>query len=79
MIALGEYTITIVNDGSKGEQGLSVSKVSTQYYLSTSPTSLTGGSWVDTQPKVTTSKYLWERNKTTLSDNSVVYSDAYYA
>lgn len=77
--AIGSVTLLNVDDGSQGEQGLSVSKVSTQYYLSTSPTSLTGGSWVDTQPKVTTGKYLWERNKTTLSDNSVVYSDAYYA
>ena len=77
--AIGSVTLLNVDDGSQGEQGLSVSKVATQYYLSTSPSSLSGGSWVNTQPEVTAGTYLWERTKTTLSDNSVVYSSAVYA
>ena len=78
--AIGNVTLINVDDGSQGEQGLSVAKVSTQYYLSTSSTSLSGGSWSDTQPSsIPTGKYLWERTKTKLSNNTYVYSDATYS
>ena len=85
MISVGEFTISKVYDGAagqqgeKGDSGISVVKVSTQYYLSSSPISLEDGDWEDTQPQVTTGKYLWQRTKTILSDNSVTYSDAVYA
>ena len=38
-----------------------VKEVKAQYYLSTSETSLTGGSWSDTAPTWEQGKYLWQR------------------
>ena len=80
--ALGTVTVLNVNDGQNGapgQRGASVAASIPQYYLSTSPSSLAGGQWVDTPPEVTTGTYLWERVKTTLSDSQVIYSDAVYS
>ena len=49
---------------------------SVQYYLSTSLTSLSGGSWQDTAPEWTQGKYMWQRMKYTYTDNSVTYGTA---
>ena len=49
---------------------------SVQYYLSTSLTSLSGGSWKDTAPEWTQGKYMWQRMKYTYTDNSVTYGTA---
>ena len=49
---------------------------SVQYYLSTSLTSLSGGSWQDTAPSWTQGKYMWQRMKYTYTDNSVTYGTA---
>ena len=49
---------------------------SVQYYLSTSLTSLSGGSWQDTAPEWTQGKYMWQRMKYTYTDNSVTYGAA---
>ena len=46
----------------------------TEYYISTSATEVTGGSWVDTTPTWETGKYIWQRMKYTYTDNSVKYS-----
>ena len=48
----------------------------TEYYLSTSNTSQTGGSWSETSPTWTVGKYIWQRMKYTYTDNSVKYSTA---
>ena len=50
----------------------SVSSVVTQYYDSTSATSLTGGSWVETTPTWQEGHYIWSRTKTTSSDGTTV-------
>ena len=44
-----------------------------EYYLSTSSTSQTGGSWSETSPTWETGKYIWQRMKYTYTDNSVKY------
>lgn len=49
---------------------------SVQYYLSTSLTSLSGGSWQDTAPEWTQGKYMWQRMKYTYTDDSVTYGTA---
>ena len=49
--------------GSSGSDGKSVSSITTQFYLSTSKTTQTGGSWVDTMPTWSVGKYLWTRSK----------------
>ena len=49
---------------------------SVQYYLSTSLTSLSGGSWQDTAPEWTQGKYMWQRMKYAYTDDSVTYGTA---
>ena len=49
---------------------------SVQYYLSTSETSLSGGSWSDTAPQWVNGKYMWQRMKYTYTDNVVTYGSA---
>lgn len=45
-----------------------------EFYLSRSPTSLSGGSWVTTQPTWTQGKYIWRRTKVTKGDGTTSYS-----
>lgn len=49
----------------------SVKSVDVMYYLSTSQTSLVGGSWVTTAPTWVNGKYMWSKTKTTLSNGTV--------
>ena len=61
-------------DGKDGSDGRGVKTVEMQYYLSTSKTSPTGGSWSTTQPEWQSGKYVWTRVHTTYTDNSHSYS-----
>lgn len=45
-----------------------------EFYLSTSPTTLTGGTWSTTQPAWTQGKYIWRRFLITKGDGSTSYS-----
>lgn len=45
-----------------------------EFYLSNSPTALSGGSWATTQPTWTQGKYIWRRTKVTKGDGSTSYS-----
>lgn len=63
--------------GSTGAQGVSVSAVQPQYYLSTSSSSATGGSWGNTVV-YEAGKYIWSRDQITYSDSSVGYSTGVY-
>lgn len=49
--------------GATGAAGSTITSVSEEYYLSTSKTSQTGGSWVTTAPAWDIGKYLWIRTK----------------
>lgn len=62
--------------GATGAAGTSVKSVDVEYYLSTSATTLTGGSWSTTAPSWVNGKYMWSRTKTTLSSGTVTYSQA---
>lgn len=70
----GKLTVGQLADGSV----VISSKTETEYYLSDSSSSATGGSWSTTMPTWASGKYLWVRQKTTdtLNDNttSVTYS-----
>ncbi|UNI72573.1 MAG: prophage endopeptidase tail [Chaetfec virus UA24_144] len=46
-----------------------------EFYNSTSPTVLAGGSWVETPPVWVEGKYIWTRTKSVKADNTVVYGD----
>lgn len=60
----------LVGDGD--ESGITVK---TQYYLSTSNTTPTGGSWQDTLPTYVAGRYYWIKTITTYADGSEVESD----
>lgn len=63
--------------GPTGPQGVSITKVEPQYYLSTSASSATGGSWSSTMT-YSAGKYIWTREKITLSNGNTTYSTAVY-
>lgn len=49
--------------GATGSTGTGISSITVEFYLSTSKTKQTGGSWTTTQPTWTSGKYLWTRQK----------------
>ena len=63
--------------GPSGDDGVSVTGVQPQYYLSTSSSSATGGSWGNSLV-YETGKYIWTRDKITYSNSTTSYSTAIY-
>lgn len=61
--------------GPSGNDGVGISSVDVLYYLSTSSSSLVGGSWSSTSPTWQNGKYLWSKTKVTYTDNSTWESD----
>lgn len=64
-------------DGKDGAAGVSVTNTDVEYYLSTSATELSGGTWQSTAPAITDGKYLWGRTKITYSNGKTAYTGAY--
>lgn len=67
-------------EGDVGATGKGVKSLVTQYYLSTSSSSVTGGSW-GTAPQsypTTGTKYYWTKTITTYTDNTTYESTAVY-
>lgn len=73
----GYTSITKVFTISKSKGGRGIASSVNEYYLSTSRTTQTGGSWSTTAPKWQTGRYLWIRLKTTFSNGAVEYSTPY--
>lgn len=63
--------------GPRGDDGVSVTSTEVEYYLSTSETELSGGTWQSTAPDITDGHYLWGRTKITYSDGQTAYTGAY--
>lgn len=63
------------DNGNPGEDGRSEVSNVTEYYLSTSSTDLTGGTWSEQMPEWESGKYIWKRNRITWSDGTVTYTD----
>ena len=63
--------------GTKGDDGVSVTSTEAEYYLSTSDTELSGGTWQPAAPTITDGTYLWSRTKITYSDGQTAYTGAY--
>lgn len=63
-------TDAICVTGAKGDTGIGVKSISGQYYLSTSYSTTTGGSWSTTVPAWQDGKYIWTRSVITYTDNS---------
>ena len=76
--SVSSYTWTKVkgdkgDKGDKGEAGaagVGVKAVDVLYYMSTSATSLSGGSWQTTSPAWVNGKYMWSKTKVTYTDNT---------
>lgn len=66
-----EITIVKVSDGADGVNGISIKTIEEQYYLSTSQTTLMGGSWQTTAPKWVSGKFIWTKTVFTYSNDMV--------
>ena len=64
-------------DGKDGAAGVSVTNTDVEYYLSTSDTELSGGTWQPAAPTITDGTYLWSRTKITYSNGQTAYTGAY--
>lgn len=60
--------------GDKGSTGTGVKGIVEQYYLSTSSTAQSGGSWSEAQPAWAKGKYIWTRSKIAWTDGSTTYT-----
>ena len=56
--------------GTDGQDGVGIQSIVEQYYLSTSDTAQTGGSWSTTQPEWQPDHYIWTRSYITWDDGS---------
>ena len=57
-------------NGQNGKDGKGVRSVDVLYYLSTSSSSLVGGSWLTAPPAWVNGKYMWSKTKVTYTDNT---------
>lgn len=57
-------------NGSPGSTGRGIQSITTEFYLSTSKTTQTGGSWTTAMPNWTSGNYLWTRSKIVYKDPS---------
>ncbi|RVU97068.1 hypothetical protein EII22_09035 [Coriobacteriales bacterium OH1046] len=60
--------------GATGATGTGVSAIEEQYYLSTSASSPTGGSWSDAQPQWQEGMHIWTRSKVTWTDGATTHT-----
>ncbi len=60
--------------GAKGDTGVGVSAIVEEYYLSTSPTEQSGGSWGTSQPAWAEGHYIWTRSNVTWTNGSTTYT-----
>lgn len=75
---LGVYGDT-GKQGDKGATGTGVSSITPQYYLSTSSSSATGGTWQTSPPTYVSGRYYWTRNKIVWQNpTSTSYTTAVY-
>lgn len=74
-------TFRLVNTAQLGNTtvGGLVVKTEDMWYLSTSNTTQTGGSWSTTQPAITENKYIWTRKRYTLNDGTTTNGTAILA
>lgn len=66
-------------NGTNGAAGKGIKSIEEQYYLSTSATLVTGGSWSTVSPTWQDGKYIWQRQHITWTDNTQTYTTAVIA
>ena len=57
-------------DGRDGKDGVGVASITEQYYLSTSATALSGGSWSGTVPNWVDGRFMWTRSVITYTNST---------
>lgn len=62
-------------NGTNGKDGRGIKSSVPEYYLSTTPSAVTGGSWSTSVPAWSSGKYYWQRLHITWSDGSTSYTD----
>lgn len=67
------------DDGSNGTDGVGVDDYYTEYYLSTSNTTQSGGSWTTQQPEWIENHYIWIRTKITYTNGVIETTEAILA
>lgn len=75
--ASAQISIVDVADGQTGATGKGISSTYPQYYLSSSKTEQSGGSWTSTPPTWTSGKYLWVRQVVNYTDETTSTTKAY--
>lgn len=65
-------------NGTNGKDGRGIKSSVPEYYLSTSASSATGGSWSTSVPAWSSGRYYWQRLHITWSDGSTSYSTPAY-
>jgi hypothetical protein len=68
------WTLIKGETGPQGDTGIGVDDVLEEYYLSTSNTTQTGGTWSEQQATWQEGKYIWTRSKITWTDNTTSYT-----
>lgn len=62
-------------NGTNGKDGRGIRSSVPEYYLSTTPSAVTGGSWSTSVPAWSSGKYYWQRLNITWSDGGTSYTD----
>lgn len=62
-------------NGTNGKDGRGIKSSFPEYYLSTTPSAVTGGSWSTSVPAWSSGKYYWQRLHITWSDGGTSYTD----
>lgn len=62
-------------NGTNGKDGRGIKSSVPEYYLSTTPSAVTGGSWSTSVPGWSSGRYYWQRLHITWSDGSTSYTD----
>ena len=62
-------------NGKDGQNGVGVASITEQYYLSTSATALSGGSWSGTVPAWVDGRFMWTRSVITYTNGTTVNTD----
>lgn len=65
-----ETTDPVSLSGVNGKDGVGVQSITEYYYLSTSPTTLSGGTWSTTRPTWVSGKYYWTKSKISYTDGT---------
>lgn len=62
-------------NGTNGKDGRGIKSSVPEYYLSTTPSAVTGGSWSTSVPAWSSGKFYWQRLHITWSDGGTSYTD----